>query len=114
MSNEEIFAASLKAQITSAAQDSLGMCLFGRTVNDKETAFIIEMINNAVGTNLPAEFYMDLGRDVLRYEHEFNKQAGFGVADDELPAFFYNEPLAPSNNVARFHASEVQGTPKQV
>lgn len=114
MTDEDIFKASLTAQITSAAQDSLGMCLFGRTVNDKETAFIVEMINNAVGTNLTAEFYMDLGRDVLRYEWEFNKQAGFGVADDELPAFFYNEPLAPSNNVARFHASEVQGTPKQV
>jgi len=113
MSNEEIFAASLKAQITSAAQDSLGMCVFGRTVNDKETAFIVEMINSAVGTNLTAEFYMNLGRDVLRYEWEFNKQAGFGVADDELPAFFYNEPLAPSNNVARFHANDVQGTPKQ-
>jgi aldehyde:ferredoxin oxidoreductase len=114
MSHEEIFAASLKAQITSAAQDSLGMCVFGRTVNDKEAAFIVEMINSAIGTNLTTDFYMDLGRDALRCEWEFNKQAGFGVADDELPAFFYNEPLAPSNNVARFHADDVQGTPKQV
>ena len=114
MSDEEIFAASLKAQITSAAQDSLGMCIFGRTVNDKETAYIVQMINDALGTNLTPEFYLELGRGVLRYEWEFNKQAGFATADDELPKFFYDEPIAPSNYVARFHAHDVQGTPKQV
>ena len=27
--------------------------------------------------------------------------------DDELPAFFYEEPLPPTNLVARFHGAEV-------
>jgi aldehyde:ferredoxin oxidoreductase len=40
-------------------------------------------------------------------ERDFNKQAGFTVADDELPEFFYAEPLPPSNHTARFHAHEV-------
>ena len=40
-------------------------------------------------------------------EHEFNRRAGFTAADDELPAFFYQEPLSPTNHVARFHGPEV-------
>ena len=33
--------------------------------------------------------------------------AGFTEADDELPAFFHDEPLAPSNNVQRHKSAEV-------
>ncbi|MCB0197907.1 MAG: hypothetical protein KDJ65_38535, partial [Anaerolineae bacterium] len=40
-------------------------------------------------------------------EREFNRQAGFDVADDELPEFFYTEPLHPKNRTARFHAPDV-------
>ena len=43
-------------------------------------------------------------------EAEFNKAAGFTEADDELPAFFYEEALEPSNKVARFHAAEVNAS----
>ena len=40
-------------------------------------------------------------------EWEFNKQAGFTEKDDELPEFFYAEPLSPTNRVARHHSAEV-------
>ena len=33
--------------------------------------------------------------------------AGFTEDDDELPDFFYEDALEPSNKVARFHAAEV-------
>jgi len=48
-----------------------------------------------------------LGREVLRMEREFNKAAGFTEADDELPAFFYDETLAPTGKTARHHSTQV-------
>ena len=40
-------------------------------------------------------------------EWEFNRQAGFTDEDDELPAFFYDEALAPSDKTARHRSAEV-------
>ena len=40
-------------------------------------------------------------------EWEFNKAAGFSEKDDELPAFFYAEALAPTGNTARHRSAEV-------
>ena len=61
----------------------------------------------AHGTALTPAFFESLGRDALRLEKEFNRQAGFTEKDDELPAFFYEEALPPTNHVARFHAADV-------
>ena len=104
---EEIVAASRDAQVMCAATDSLGLCVFGRTVTTVQLDAITDAINAAVGTRLEASFFHELGRETLRLEREFNRAAGFTENDDELPEFFYNEPLEPSNRVARFHAREV-------
>ena len=104
---EEIAAASHDAQVMCAATDSLGLCVFGRTVTMARLDRITDAINAAVGTRLDASFFNELGRETLRLEREFNRAAGFTDEDDELPEFFYNEPLEPSNRVARFHAREV-------
>ena len=69
--------------------------------------FIIHAINVAHGLSLTPEFYTELGADVLRMEHEFNRQAGFDAGDDELPAFFYEDALPPTNQTARFHGGDV-------
>ncbi len=99
---------SLQDQIKIAAQDSLGLCMFGRSVTNVNLDFIVKAINAAQGTSLTPEFYYELGRETLRLEREFNRRAGFTVADDELPAFFYEEALPPSHQTARFHAEDVQ------
>ena len=103
----EIVAASHDAQVMCAATDSLGLCVFGRTVTTVQLDAITDAINAAVGTALDASFFHELGRETLRLEREFNRAAGFTDEDDELPEFFYKEALAPSNRVARFHAKEV-------
>jgi aldehyde:ferredoxin oxidoreductase len=105
---EAIVTQSLAHQTKVAANDSLGLCIFGMSVTNPNTQFLVDTLNAAHGTSLTTEFFDALGRDALRMEHEFNKQAGFTEKDDELPAFFYNEPLPPTNNVARFHANDVQ------
>ena len=68
---------------------------------------IIDALNNALGTQLPATFLSTLGKETLELEDAFNKAAGFKEVDDELPEFFYKESLPPTNNLARHHASEV-------
>jgi len=105
----QIVEQSLAHQARIAANDSLGLCIFGMSVTNPNTEFLANAINAAHGTELTKDFFEPLGREALRLEWEFNKQAGFTEKDDELPKFFYEEPLPPTNHVARFHASDVHG-----
>jgi aldehyde:ferredoxin oxidoreductase len=107
MDLESLLSQSLVHQARVAANDSLGLCIFGMSVTNPNTEFLASAINAAHGTQLTKDFFEPLGQETLRLEHEFNRQAGFTAADDELPAFFYSEPLPPTNHVARFHGSDV-------
>lgn len=91
----------------SAATDSLGLCIFGRSVTNPNVDFLANAINDALGTDLHPTFFHKIGREVLRLEREFNLAAGFTDADDDLPQFFYDEPLAPTNQTARFRGEDV-------
>ncbi|MCK5919432.1 MAG: hypothetical protein KAG66_00720, partial [Methylococcales bacterium] len=104
---DELLNISLEAQIGAAANDSLGLCIFGGTVTNPNADFLATTINNALGTSLEATFFSKLGRETLKLEASFNKAAGFDAADDDLPDFFYTEPLMPSNHTARFHGVDV-------
>lgn len=104
---DELVGICMSTQIGFAATDSLGLCLFGRSVTNTNLDWITQAINDAHGTDLEPGFFNKLGRETLKYETEFNKAAGFSEEDDELPEFFYTEALAPSNKVARFHSNEV-------
>src|SRR5213596_622295 len=101
MDTAAIIEQSLAHQARVAANDSLGLCIFGMSVTNANNA--------AHGTSLTKDFFEPLGREALRLEWEFNKRAGFTAKDDELPAFFYEEALPPTNHVARFHAADVHG-----
>jgi aldehyde:ferredoxin oxidoreductase len=109
MTAEQIVEQSLAHQARVAANDSLGLCIFGMSVTNPNTEFIANALNAAHGTSLTKDFFEPLGRDALRLEYEFNRRAGFTEQDDELPEFFYSEPLPPTNHVARFHANDVHG-----
>lgn len=109
MDLEALVAQSLTAQTNAAATDSLGLCIFGRTVTDTNTQFLADAINAAHGTALTKDFFEALGRETLLLEREFNTRAGFTEQDDELPDFFYSEPVPPTNQVARFHGADVHG-----
>jgi aldehyde:ferredoxin oxidoreductase len=109
MDLDALLAQSLTAQTNCAATDSLGLCIFGRTVTEPNTEWLANAINAAHGTSLTRDFFAELGRETLRLEREFNRRAGFTENDDELPEFFYREPLSPTNHVARFHAADVHG-----
>ncbi len=103
----ELVEASMQAQIAAAAADSMGMCIFGRAVTDTSHELLSETFNSIYNTELDASFVKNLGRETLRLEKEFNREAGFTENDDNYPDFFYNEPLAPTNKVVRLHSGEV-------
>jgi aldehyde:ferredoxin oxidoreductase len=107
MDTEALVSQSLAQQVKVAANDSLGLCVFGQSVTNTNIDFLVATLNAAHGTSLTADFFEALGRETLRLEHEFNRRAGFTERDDELPAFFYTEPVPPTNRVARFHAGDV-------
>ncbi len=107
---DELVDVSMEMQTLCATADSLGLCVFGRTVTNSNIEMVVGAINDALGTTLETGFFRELGRNTLRYEAEFNRVAGFTEADDELPDFFYDEALSPTNKVARFHAAEVNAS----
>lgn len=98
---------SLEAQIACAAVDSIGLCVFGRSVTNPNIEFLANVFNAAVGTDLAPTFFHELGRETLHLENEFNKAAGFTSDDDHLPQFFYDEPLNPTQQTARFSGADV-------
>jgi len=107
MAIEALVAQSLAQQVRVAANDSLGLCVFGQSVTNANTQFLADAINAAHGTSLTPDFFEALGRETLKLERDFNRQAGFTERDDELPDFFYAEPLPPTNRVARIHGADV-------
>src|SRR3970040_1854934 len=60
---DEIVEASMESQVMTAAVDSLGLCVFGRTVTNSSLEMIAEAINAATGTSVDAGFFDALGRD---------------------------------------------------
>ncbi|MEH6824631.1 MAG: aldehyde ferredoxin oxidoreductase C-terminal domain-containing protein [Motiliproteus sp.] len=103
----ELVDVSMQAQISAAAADSLGMCIFGRSVTDFNHELLTDTVNNIHGTELEPSFIANVGRETLRLENAFNQEAGFTESDDQYPEFFYEEPLPPTNNVVRLFSDEV-------
>ncbi|MDA0996982.1 MAG: aldehyde ferredoxin oxidoreductase, partial [Proteobacteria bacterium] len=107
-STAELVAASLEMQMLCAAADSVGLCVFGRSVTNINHDLVMRGINDALGTELPVTFLKQLGLETLAFESAFNDQAGFKEEDDELPSFFFDEALPPTRKKARHHASEIR------
>jgi aldehyde:ferredoxin oxidoreductase len=93
-------ALSQNLQITTAAVDSTGLCLFvAFPALDIPECFegVIGMLNGRYGWNLTADDVAALGKKILKVERDFNERAGFSNLDDRLPEFFREEKLPPHN-----------------
>jgi aldehyde:ferredoxin oxidoreductase len=106
-SAEDLAAMSFGVQCNAAVTDSLGLCIFGRSVHDADRDLIAQAINAYHGTAIDAGFFDGLAKETLRMERDFNRAAGFSEADDVLPAFFYDEPLPPTGKRVRFPAAQI-------
>lgn len=98
---------SRNLQISTAAIDSTGMCLFiAFAILDQEETFnaMVDMINAFSGLSLNGDDVAELGKNVLKMEREFNRQAGFTKKDDRLPEYFLKESLPPHD--VKFNVSD--------
>jgi aldehyde:ferredoxin oxidoreductase len=100
---------SRNLQISTAAIDSTGMCLFiAFAILDQEETFnaMVDMINAFSGLNLTGDDVAELGKNILKKEREFNRQAGFTEKDDRLPEYFLKESLPPHD--VKFDVSDAE------
>jgi len=100
---------SRNLQISTAAIDSTGMCLFiAFAILDQEDTFnaLVDMINAFSGLSLTGDDVAELGKNVLKMEREFNRQAGFTEKDDRLPEYFLKESLLPHD--VTFNVSDAE------
>jgi len=91
---------SRNLQITTAALDATGFCLFiaFAILEQPETlGAMVETITHMYGLDMTGDDVVTLGQKILKMEREFNEKAGFGPASNRLPRHFSREPLAPHN-----------------
>ncbi len=60
---------------------------------------LTSMINNLLGLNISKDDYVQMGKEVLKAERDFNLRAGIGPEADRLPDWMTKEPLPPTNEV---------------
>ena len=50
------------------------------------------------GRELPEDYLIKMGDQIVRQERDFNRRAGFTEMDDRPPAFIAEEAVLPSGN----------------
>jgi aldehyde:ferredoxin oxidoreductase len=102
LSNEGKAELSLTFQAATAFIDSTGYCLFiAFPILDIESGWagMAESVAGVTGLDITGEDVIDLGKEILRMEREFNLQAGFTAQDDRPPEFMRYEKLPPHDEV---------------
>jgi aldehyde:ferredoxin oxidoreductase len=92
---EEAVRASQESQIVNAAVDASGFCQF-LMPNIEEIA---EFYSLFLGETIRREAVADLGWRCLEDEWAFNRAAGFGPDDDQMPGCMKRDPIGPSGLV---------------
>ncbi len=93
---------SAVAQISAAAFDTTGFCLFlGMASIDKPEVikYILESMSAFTGLGFNENTFAAFGIRILRMERDFNRRAGFTSKDDRLPEWMTKEALPPHNSV---------------
>jgi len=93
---------SAVAQISAAAFDATGFCLFlGMASIDKPEVvkYILESMSAFTGLGFNENTFAAFGIRILRMERDFNRRAGFTSKDDRLPEWMTKEALPPNNHV---------------
>ncbi|MEJ2351962.1 MAG: aldehyde ferredoxin oxidoreductase C-terminal domain-containing protein [Anaerolineales bacterium] len=90
---------SRNTQIKIAGYDSLGACTFASFGFASALEVIPALLNARYGWDVDEDVLVELGRDCLRLEREFNRRAGFTAADDRMPEWVTREALPPHNAV---------------
>jgi aldehyde:ferredoxin oxidoreductase len=85
------------AQYKMAGYDTLGACIFGGFGLD--AILTRDLINGQYGWGVGDDYLVEMGRETVLMEREFNRRAGFTEADDRLPEWMTLEKLPPVDAV---------------
>jgi aldehyde:ferredoxin oxidoreductase len=102
-------ALSRGTQITRAAYDALGLCVFLLGSTAARPELITDMLAAAYGLPVPPAYLAEMGRRVIDLERDFNRRAGLTEATDRLPDFFTKETLAPGGEEWDMPDEELDG-----
>lgn len=98
---------SLEAQVGATFMDYVGICLMvGAAVKDRN--LIAELVSAKIGIRVTASELLEIARETLQIEKDFNKRAGFSKAHDRLPDYFYEEPNPSSNCVFDIYDDDLE------
>lgn len=95
MPAEDWIEASKIAQLVAAICDSSGFCHFVQPSIDE----IRQLLNFMYGAQLDGPAIISYGWQCLADEWEFNRRAGFGEKDDDMPPFMRSEPVPTTGAV---------------
>jgi aldehyde:ferredoxin oxidoreductase len=98
-SSEAQVEAARDAQIHMVLVDTVGICDFAQTGFGAPDGVgnVCKMVAAKSGKPFTEEDWINIGKQVLQIEVEFNRKAGFTKEQDRLPKMFYEEPLPPHN-----------------
>jgi len=103
----QIVAASLEIQTACAAADSLGLCIFGRSVTNVSAELIVTRSTTRHGTQLDASFLKTLGVRRCAWSGSSNKAAGFTGKGRRASGVFLQGSARARGKTARHHSTEV-------
>jgi aldehyde:ferredoxin oxidoreductase len=97
---EKQAANSLRSQVQAAVCDTFGYCLNAVPGGQSSIySFLAELTNARFGLTLNVDDVVDIGKQTLRDQLEFNKGAEFSQADETETTFFRSEVLKPTDQV---------------
>lgn len=91
--------ASRDLQILRAAWDALGFCNYIQPAIVPNLQLVNRLLESYYDVELPSDYLIQMGREIVRLELEFNEKAGLSLYTNRLPDFFREEPLPPHHLV---------------
>lgn len=100
---------SLRFQLRAAACDTFGYCL--NSVPGGQASiyrFVSDLLRARFGADTTPDDILEMAKQNLRDELNFNEKAEFSSAHDSFPEFLKNEPLLPTGHVFDVEQSEIE------
>lgn len=100
MKDEGAVEHSLKEQIAMSLVDTMGLCNFAMSGDRKALLSLLsDLLNAQYGLSLSEDDIVDMGRQTLRDELQFNAGAEFSTIHEPEPSFVRTESLPPRGKV---------------
>lgn len=101
---------SLRFQVQAATCDTLGYCINAIPGGPISlSTFLADLLNACYGLSLDSADIVEIGKQTLRDELEFNEGAEFSKIYEPYPAFVRTEALPPTDHVFDVEDSELSG-----